>query len=50
MVNFCAILESGHQALMDIAATINVPEWRKSYLENVPDNRAIMEMWERREL
>jgi tetratricopeptide (TPR) repeat protein len=45
-----AVLESGHQALVEVAATINVPEWRQSFLENVPDHRAIMEMWERRNL
>jgi tetratricopeptide (TPR) repeat protein len=43
-----AVLESGHQALMEVAETINVPAWRQSLLENVPDHRAIMEMWERR--
>jgi class 3 adenylate cyclase/tetratricopeptide (TPR) repeat protein len=45
---FQAVLESGHQMLMEVADTINVPEWRQSFLENVPDNRALMEMWERR--
>jgi tetratricopeptide (TPR) repeat protein len=45
--NFRAVIASGHQALMEVADTINVPEWRKSFLENVPDNRAIIEMWER---
>lgn len=47
--NARAALELGHQALMEVADTINVPEWRQSFLENVPDNRALMEMWERRE-
>ena len=46
--NLQAVLESAHQAFMDVADTINVPEWRQSFLENVPDNRALMEMWERR--
>jgi tetratricopeptide (TPR) repeat protein len=46
--NARAVLESGHQALMEVADTINVPAWRQSFLENVPDHRAIMEMWERR--
>jgi len=41
-------LEIGHQTLMELADTINVPAWRQSFLENVPENRAIMEMWERR--
>jgi tetratricopeptide (TPR) repeat protein len=43
-----AVLERAHQDLMDAADSINVPEFRQSFLENVPDNRAIMEMWERR--
>ncbi len=42
------VLENGHRALMEVADKINVPEWRLSFLENVPENRAIMEMWERR--
>jgi len=41
-------IENGYQVLMEVADTINVPEWRQSYLENVPDHRALMEMWERR--
>jgi class 3 adenylate cyclase/tetratricopeptide (TPR) repeat protein len=45
-----AVVESGHQALIEVAATINVPEWRQSLLENVPDHRTIMEMWERMKL
>ncbi|MGA2489555.1 MAG: tetratricopeptide repeat protein, partial [Anaerolineales bacterium] len=45
-----AVLESAHKALMDVADKIDVPEWRKSFFQNVPDHRAIMEMWERRKL
>jgi len=47
--NARVVLESGHQTLMDIADTINLPEWRQSFLENQPDHKAIMEMWERRQ-
>jgi hypothetical protein len=46
--NARAVIQSAHQALMDVADKINVPAWRQSFLENVPDHRAIMEMWERR--
>jgi hypothetical protein len=46
--NARAAIESGHQALMEVADTITEPAWRKSFLENSPDNRAIMELWERR--
>jgi hypothetical protein len=45
-----SVLESGHQALLEKAVTINLPEWRQSFLENVPDNRALMEMWESRKM
>lgn len=48
--NARAVLESGHQAFMDVVNKINVPAWRQSFLENVPENRALMEMWERRKL
>jgi len=48
--NAQAVIESGHQILMEMADQINVPEWRQSFLENVPDNRSIVEMWERRKL
>jgi eukaryotic-like serine/threonine-protein kinase len=43
-------LEAGHQALVEKADTINIPEWRQSFLENVPENRALLEMWERRKV
>ena len=46
--NARAVIESGHQALIEVLETIGIPEWRQSFLENVPDNRALMEMWERR--
>ncbi len=46
--NLQAALESGHQALMELADKINVPSWRQSFLENVPQNRALIEIWERR--
>lgn len=48
--NLRAILEHAHQGLMEVVNTIDVPAWRQSFLENVPDNRAIMEMWECRKL
>ncbi len=44
------VLEVAHLALMDYAGKINEPEWRKSFLENMPDNRAVIEMWERRKV
>jgi hypothetical protein len=35
---------------MKKADTLTVPGWRQSFLENVPDNRALVEMWERRKV
>ena len=49
-INTRVVIESGHQALMEVGDKINVPAWRQSFLENVPDHRALMEMWERRQL
>jgi class 3 adenylate cyclase/tetratricopeptide (TPR) repeat protein len=48
--NAQAVIEAGHQALMEVADKINTPAWRQSFLENVPEHRAIMEMWEHRKL
>lgn len=42
------ILESGYKALIEAADKITVPEWRQSFLENEPENRALIEIWERR--
>ncbi len=44
-----AVIEKGHTELMKAAGDIGVPEFRQSFLENVPGNRAITEMWERRQ-
>jgi hypothetical protein len=46
--NALMVIENAHQALIEMADMIDNPAWRQSFLENVPDNRAIMEMWERR--
>ncbi len=46
--NLQEVLEIGYREFMGIADKINVPAWRQSYLENVPDIRTFMEMWERR--
>ena len=42
-----AAVTAGHRALIQYADKISNPEWRRSYLENVPENRAMVEMWER---
>ncbi len=48
--NLQAVLEAGYKVFMGAADKINVPDWRQSFLENVPDVRTFMEMWERRKI
>jgi class 3 adenylate cyclase/predicted ATPase len=43
-----AVVERAHQGLMKDAEGIDLPEWRRSFLQNVPYHRTLMEMWERR--
>jgi class 3 adenylate cyclase/tetratricopeptide (TPR) repeat protein len=45
--NFQAVLDIGYKALLEVADTKNISEWRQSFLENVPEHRALIEMWER---
>ncbi len=45
--NCQAVLDLAHRLFMEMADQIDVPEWRQSFLENIPENRALMEMWER---
>lgn len=42
-----AILEAGYDLVMARAARISDPTWRRSFLENVPPNRTIVERWQR---
>jgi tetratricopeptide (TPR) repeat protein len=44
--NLKEVLEVAHQELMDAASKINVPAWRQSFMQNVPYNRELLEMWE----
>lgn len=41
-----AVIEAGYRELMQRAEKISEPEWRISFLENVPEHRAMVEMWE----
>ena len=41
------VLEMAYAALTDVADSISDPSWRQAFLENVPDHRALMQMWER---
>jgi class 3 adenylate cyclase/tetratricopeptide (TPR) repeat protein len=38
--------ESGYQELMDRAEKIGDPAWRRSFLENVPEHRQLIRLWE----
>jgi hypothetical protein len=40
-------IENGYTELMERAAKISDPAWRNSFLENVPENKALTEMWTR---
>ncbi|MEW5957004.1 MAG: AAA family ATPase [Chloroflexota bacterium] len=41
------VIEAGYRELMRIAHKISDPQWRQSFLENVPENRSLVERWER---
>jgi DNA-binding SARP family transcriptional activator/tetratricopeptide (TPR) repeat protein len=41
------LIEAGYHDLMQRAGQISNPEWRKSFLENVAENRKIVERWKR---
>ena len=47
MENYQAVLERAHQILMEVSDMKGEPSWRKSFLENVPEHRRIIELWER---
>jgi hypothetical protein len=40
-------IDSGYHQLLEQADKIGDVEWRNRYLENVPEHRAIREMWDR---
>ena len=40
-------VEKGYRELMALAGRISNAEWRTSFLENIPEHRAIIELWER---
>jgi tetratricopeptide (TPR) repeat protein len=45
--NFLEVLEIANKILMEVADAKNIPEWRQAFLENVPEHRALIELWER---
>jgi tetratricopeptide (TPR) repeat protein len=40
-------IKAGYTELMERANKISNPNWRKSYLENVPEHKAVIESWEK---
>ena len=42
-----AAVEAGYRELMTLAERISDSEWRASFVENIPEHRAIVELWER---
>lgn len=42
------VLEIGHKNFVHVVATMPEGAWRKTFLEDVPQNRAFMQMWETR--
>jgi tetratricopeptide (TPR) repeat protein len=45
--HYLAALETSCKVILDVADKLTIPEWRQAFLEAVPDNRALLEMWER---
>jgi tetratricopeptide (TPR) repeat protein len=46
-INSRAAVEAGHRELLAWADKIGNSEWRRSFLENVDENRALVELWEK---
>jgi hypothetical protein len=42
-------LEAGYRDLMARADKFTDPEWRQSFLDNIPEHRALVAQWERSE-
>ncbi|MGB8644209.1 MAG: tetratricopeptide repeat protein [Anaerolineae bacterium] len=42
-----AATEAGYRKLMSRADKITNPEWRRSFLENIQEHRALVDLWER---
>jgi hypothetical protein len=44
-----AAVEAGYRQLMTRAEKISDPDWRRSFIDNIPEHRAIFELWERKQ-
>jgi class 3 adenylate cyclase/tetratricopeptide (TPR) repeat protein len=42
-----AAVEAGYRDLMARADKISDPDWRQSFLDNIPEHRAMVDLWER---
>jgi predicted ATPase/predicted Ser/Thr protein kinase len=45
--NYATAIHEGYEVLMEMADKISDPEMRRSFLENVPEHRTMVEMWGR---
>ena len=45
--NYAAATHEGYVVLMEMAGKISDPDMRRSFLENVPEHRTMVEMWDR---
>lgn len=41
------VIESSYRELIDRAYRISNPEWRKAFLENVPENKQMLQYWQK---
>jgi tetratricopeptide (TPR) repeat protein len=44
---YTAATREGYQLLMEMAEKISDPDMRRSYLENVPEHRSMVELWDK---
>ena len=42
-----AAVQAGYNELMARAGTLSDPDWRRTYLENIPEHRQMVAWWER---
>jgi predicted ATPase/predicted Ser/Thr protein kinase len=45
--NYTTAIREGHEVLLEMADKISDPDMRRSFLENVPEHRTMVEMWGR---
>lgn len=45
--NATVAIEAGYRELIDRAYKISSPDWRKAFLENVPENKQMLQYWQK---